>query len=110
MTNAPGFGIIQGMTETIIYYVYIMSNRMRTLYIGITRNIEEKVYQHKTGIVEGLTDRDRIAALVHIESYNDIDSATAREQQIKGWHREKKIQLIEEKNPDWRDISGGWYN
>ena len=98
------------MSEVITYYIYIMSNRSRMLYVGLTRNIDEKVYQHKTGSVEGLSGRDRIATLVHVESYSDIDSATARHRQLIGWHREKKVQLIEKKNPDWLDLSGGWYN
>ena len=98
------------MSEGMTYYIYIISNRSRMLYVGLTVNIDEKVYQHKTGTVEVFTGRDKLAALVHVESYEDINSATARQKQLNSWHRDKQIQLIEEKNPDWQDLSGGWYN
>lgn len=98
------------MSEGRTYYIYIMSNRSRILYVGMTRNIDEKVYQHKTSVVEGFAGGDRIDALVHIESYSDMNSATARQKQLDSWHREKKIQLIAHKNPNWQDLSSGWYN
>ncbi len=90
------------------YYVYIMSNQSRTLYIGLTNNIRRRVREHKDGLVEGFTLRYKINALVYIESFGDIDSAITREKQIKRWSREKKLHLINQENPDWHDLSDGW--
>ena len=90
------------------YYVYIMSNQSRTLYIGLTNNIQRRVREHKDGLVEGFTLRYKINALVYIESFGDIDSAITREKQIKRWSREKKLHLINQENPDWHDLSDGW--
>jgi len=92
------------------YYVYIMTNQSRTLYIGVTNNIKKRVYQHKSGLVEGFTHRYKIDMLVYVESFTDVHSAIAREKQIKHWRREKKRQLIARENPDWRDLSDGWYD
>ncbi len=89
------------------YYVYIMANQSRTLYIGLTNNIRRRVQEHKDGLVEGFTLRYNIDTLVYIESFGDIDSAIAREKQIKRWSREKKLHLINQENPDWRDLSDG---
>ena len=89
------------------YYVYIMSNQSRTLYVGLTNNIRRRVREHKDGLVEGFTLRYNINALVYIESFGDIDSAITREKQIKRWSREKKLHLIYQENPDWRDLSDG---
>jgi putative endonuclease len=90
------------------YYVYIMANQSRTLYIGVTNNIKQRVHQHRTGIVEGFTHHYKIDLLVYVETFSDAYSAIAREKQIKHWRREKKLQLIERDNPDWRDLSDGW--
>ena len=76
------------------YYVYIMANQSRTLYIGLTNNIRRRVQEHKDGLVEGFTLRYNIDTLVYFESFGDIDSAIAREKQIKRWSREKKLHLI----------------
>jgi putative endonuclease len=91
------------------YYVYIMASQSRTLYVGFTDNIKRKVWQHKTGEIEGFTERYRIDTLVYTESFGDVYSAIAREKQIKRWARGKKLQLIGRANPDWRDLSDGWY-
>ena len=97
------------MRASKTYYVYIMSNQSRTLYVGVTDNIERRVWQHKTKVVEGFTSRYRIGALVYVESFGDIWCAIAREKQIKGWGRAKKLGLIAKENPDWHDLSNGWY-
>ncbi len=89
------------------YYVYIMANQSRTMYIGLTNNIRRRVQEHKDGLIEGFTLRYNIDTLVYIESFGDIDSAIAREKQIKRWSREKKLHLINQENPDWRDLSDG---
>jgi len=90
------------------YYVYIMTNQSRTLYVGLTNNILRRVLEHKTGLIEGFTHRYNIDTLVYVESFGDVDSAIAREKQIKNWRREKKLRLINQENPDWRDLSDGW--
>ena len=89
------------------YYVYIMTNQSRTLYVGLTNNIRRRVWEHKTGLIEGFTHRYNIDTLVYVESFGDVDSAIAREKQIKNWRREKKLRLINQENPDLRDLSDG---
>jgi len=93
-----------------IYYVYILTNQSRTLYVGFTNNIRRRVRQHKAGLVEGFTTRYKISTLVYFESFRDPSSGIAREKQIKSWRREKKLRLIEQENPEWRDLSDGWYD
>ncbi len=92
------------------YYVYIMANQSRTLYLGFTNNIARRVQEHKTGLVEGFTSRYDIDTLVYVESFRNASSGIAREKQIKRWRRDKKLQLIAQGNPDWRDLSDGWYD
>ena len=87
------------------YYVYILTNRSRTLYVGMTNDIVRRVQEHKEGRGSKFTSKYRINRLVYYESTNDVLSAIAREKQIKGWLRSKKIALIESLNPDWRDLS-----
>jgi len=91
------------------YYVYIMTNKSGTLYIGITGNIKKRVYEHKNKLVEGFTKKYNIDKLVYLETFRDVYSAIAREKSIKGWLRKKKLQLIESTNPGWIDLSQGWY-
>ena len=91
------------------YYIYIMTNRSKTLYTGVTSNIERRVYEHKQKLVDGFTKRYTLTMLVYYESTNDVRSAIRREKQIKGWLRSKKITLIESVNPEWGDLSDGWY-
>ena len=90
------------------YYVYIMSNRSRTLYTGVTNNLERRVSEHKLKLVQGFTTRYQIQQLVYCEEFGDIHQAIAREKQIKGWLRKKKIALIESMNPEWKDLSADW--
>jgi putative endonuclease len=92
------------------YYVYIMTNRSRTLYTGMTNDLKRRVWQHKEKIIGGFTQKYNITRLVYYEQTPDVHAAIAREKQIKGWLRAKKIALIESSNPDWRDLSEGWYD
>ena len=89
------------------YYVYIMTNQSRTLYVGVTNNIRRRVYEHRAKLLESFTGRYNIDTLVCVESFSDVYSAIEREKQIKRWRREKKLQLIARENPDWRDLSDG---
>ncbi len=92
------------------YYVYIMTNRSKTLYTGITNNLERRVYEHKQKLIPGFTSKYNITKLVYHEENNDVSVAIAREKQIKGWLRAKKIALIESENPAWKDLSLDWYD
>jgi putative endonuclease len=90
-------------------YVYIMSSKSATLYVGVTNDIKRRVYEHKNHLVEGFSDKYEVDRLVYVEEKEDPTSAIKREKQIKGWIREKKIKLIDSINPDWEDISQDWY-
>lgn len=96
------------MKATKQYYVYIMSNKSKTLYTGVTDDLERRVYQHNNKLIEGFTKKYKITILVYYEETTDIRSAIAREKQIKGWRRSKKIALIESMNPQWNDLSQVW--
>ena len=91
------------------YYVYIMTNRSKTLYTGVTGNIVQRVRQHKEHVNEGFTCRYKIDRLAYFETYGDVRHAIAREKEIKGWTRLKKIELIVSVNPTWRDLAEDWY-
>jgi len=91
------------------YYVYILTNRSRTLYTGVTNDLQRRVYEHKHKLVPGFTAKYNLTRLVYYEATPDIRAAIAREKQIKGWLRAKKIALIESMNPKWEDLSAGWY-
>ncbi|HBA39909.1 MAG TPA: endonuclease [Deltaproteobacteria bacterium] len=90
------------------YYVYIMTNKSRTLYTGVTNDLERRVYEHKQKLVPGFTAKYNITRLVYFEVTQDVQAAITREKQIKGWLRSKKIALIESVNPEWKDLSMGW--
>jgi putative endonuclease len=86
-----------------------MSNASKTLYTGVTNNLERRVYEHKQKIIPGFTARYNITKLVFYEESHDVKAAIAREKQIKGWLRMKKIRLIEQQNPDWLDLAHDWF-
>lgn len=88
------------------YYVYIISNKRHTVfYIGVTDNIQRRLYEHKTGLVKGFSKKYNLTELVYFEEYFDINEAIAREKQLKNWHREWKINLIKSLNPKMQDLS-----
>ncbi len=91
------------------YYVYIMASKSRTLYTGVTSNLERRVLQHRRKLMPGFTSRYNISRLVYYEAFGDVLAAISREKQIKRWLRSKKIALIESANRDWKDLSNGWY-
>ena len=91
------------------YWVYIMTNRSRTLYIGVTGDLSRRVYEHRHRLVPGFTSRYNIDHLVHAESFSEARDAIAREKQLKGWVRAKKLALISESNPEWRDLEEEWF-
>jgi putative endonuclease len=90
------------------YYVYIMTNKSRTLYTGVTNDLMRRVYEHKNKLIKGFT-RYNIQYLVYYESTSNVYAALEREKQIKGWLRKRKIALIDSMNPEWKDLSEEWY-
>ena len=87
-------------------YVYFMTNEYNTtLYIGVTSDLQKRVWQHKNHIYEGFTDNYNCTKLVYFEECNDIKSAIAREKQLKNWHRDWKNNLVNKINKDWKDLS-----
>ena len=91
------------------FYVYIMTNRSKTLYVGITSGLVKRVLQHRNGVFKGFTSRYKMDRLVYWEKFKSVAMAIAREKQLKGWTRIKKIQLIVGMNPAWEDLSAGWF-
>jgi putative endonuclease len=92
------------------YYVYLMTNHNHTLYIGVTSELTGRVSQHREGTGSKFTSKYKINQLVYYEEFSNIEEAILREKQIKGWLREKKIELIESSNPNWQDLSVDWFN
>ena len=91
------------------YYVYILSNGARTLYVGVTNNLVRRVYEHEQKKIPGFTKKYNITWLVYYEESTEVVSALSREKQIKSWRRGKKVELIESLNPHWHDLSAEWY-
>lgn len=91
-----------------LYYVYIMASKSKVLYVGVTNDLERRVYEHKHHLVKGFTDKYEVTKLVYYEETTDVIAAIAREKQIKGWLRRKKMDLIESLNPTWKDLAKGW--
>jgi len=87
------------------YFVYILASRSRNLYTGVTNDLQRRLIQHRYALVPGFTARYRIFRLVHFELFGDIRCAIAREKEIKGWRREKKVWLIKRHNPTWEDLA-----
>ena len=87
------------------FFIYILTNKRNgTLYIGITNDLKRRVYEHKNGLVEGFTKKYRLKNLIYYEILNTAESAIRREKQLKKWKRMWKLRVIEEKNPDWKDL------
>ena len=88
------------------YYVYILANKRNgTLYVGVTDNLQRRVFEHKNNLVKGFTQKYNIHNLVYYEETNNINIAIEREKQIKSWSRKKKLALIEKDNPTWNDLA-----
>jgi putative endonuclease len=90
------------------YYVYVMASESRTLYVGVTNNLERRVLAHKRKLIPGFTRKYNINRLVHFENFENVRIAIRREKQIKGWLRAKKVALIIAHNPSWKDLSESW--
>jgi putative endonuclease len=92
-----------------IYFTYIVASRSHTLYIGVTGDLRKRVFEHNQRKHMGFSDTYNCNRLVWFERFTGPNSAIAREKQLKGWIRAKKIALIEKSNPTWNDLSEGWY-
>ncbi len=94
------------MSNSNNYYVYILSNwNNKVIYVGITNNLIRRLYEHRNKLVDGFTKKYNVNKLVFFEETNDVEEAIKREKQIKGWKRNKKNELVESLNPDWKDLS-----
>jgi putative endonuclease len=91
------------------FFVYILASRSGVLYIGVTRDLLHRIYQHRIGQVPGFTRRYHVNRLVFYEETPSARSAFERERQMKGWKRQKKIRLIETVNPEWVDLAKEWF-
>ncbi len=97
------------LREGPMYFVYIVTNRSKTLYTGVTNNLMRRVREHKSGAGSGFTAKYKLDRLVYFERFQDIHNAIEREKRIKGWLRIKKIALIVSVNPSWKDLSEEWH-
>ena len=88
--------------------MYILTNASRTLYVGVTNDLEKRLHQHRSKLGSGFTSKYNVNWLVYYEETSDVGSALAREKQIKAWRRSKKVSLVETVNPGWRDLSLEW--
>ena len=93
-----------------IYYIYILASKSGTLYTGITSDLSRRVSEHKKHVLPGFTSKHNIYRLLYYEEFATSAAAIKREKQIKSWRREKKINLIDTKNPAWKDLAHNWYD
>jgi putative endonuclease len=106
-----GMGFSSGYAAAMkdyVYYTYIVASRSHNFYVGVTDDLRIRVLQHKDGTYEGYSKQYKCNRLVWFERHSMIGAAIAREKQLKGWRREKKIWLIERENPAWVDLSEDW--
>lgn len=97
------------MPATKSYYVYLLVNwNNKVMYIGVTNALERRIYEHKNKLVKGFTEKYNLSKLVYFEETQDVISAIEREKEIKKWRREKKDQLVNRANPQWKDLSLDW--
>ena len=94
------------MKENRQYYVYILTNKSnKVIYIGVTNDLERRMFEHKNKLAEGFTKRYNLTKLVYYEVTEDVESAIKREKQLKNWHRDWKISSVNQFNPAWEDLS-----
>lgn len=93
------------------YYVYLLTNwNNKVMYVGMTNDLLRRVYEHKTKVVKGFTEKYNVNKLVYFEETPDVRAAIAREKEIKRWRREKKNALVFKSNPEWKDLSDDFYS
>lgn len=94
------------MRQQGLYYVYILTNwNHKVMYIRVTNNLQQRIYQHKNKLIDGFTKKYNVHNLVYFETTEDVISAISREKQLKGWYRSKKNRLVSSVNPDWKKLS-----
>ena len=99
------------MKTTHQYYVYLLASKIRgTLYLGMTNDLQRRIYEHKKGIKKGFTKKYGVNRLVYFEVFQNVNEAILREKRLKKWNRDWKIQLIEEENVRWLDLAHDWYD
>ena len=86
------------------YFVYILSNKNKILYVGMTDNLSRRIFEHKQRLIDGFAKKYNIDSLVYYETHPSLSSAVKREKQLKNWHRQWKINLIESANEEWKDL------
>ena len=92
-----------------MYFVYILTNwNNKVLYIGMTNDLERRMYEHKHKLIDGFTKKYNVNKLVYFDSSTDVNDTIQWEKQMKGWLRKRKDELIEFTNPKWEDLSEGW--
>jgi len=92
-----------------IYYIYILTNwNNKVMYVGVTNNLERRIYEHKHKLADGFTKKYNVDKLVYFDTTSDINVAIQREKQIKGWGRGRKNELVETVNEKWADLSDEW--
>jgi putative endonuclease len=91
------------------YYVYILASRTRVFYVGVTSALVRRMYQHRHKLIAGFTRKYNVDRLVYFEETNDVRVALEREKEVKRWRRPRKIHAIESMNPEWKDLSAGWF-
>lgn len=92
-----------------IYYIYLLTTRNnKVMYVGVTSKLEKRLYEHKNKLIDGFTKKYNVDKLVYFEETADVNSAIAREKEIKGWRREKKNALVDSVNPQWQDLCDDW--
>ena len=97
------------MSQSRSYYVYLLTNRTgNVMYLGVTNDLARRVYEHKHSLVDGFTKMYNVSKLVYFEETGDVMAAIVREKEIKRWRREKKNNLVETINPQWKDLSLEW--
>jgi putative endonuclease len=93
------------------YFVYLLASKIRgTLYIGVTNDLQRRVYEHKKAIIKGFTQKYGVNKLVYFETFQDVNEAIKREKNVKKWKRNWKIKLIEASNKKWNDLAFNWYD
>ncbi len=106
--RSQGYRIRGALTSVKEFFVYILCNKSRMLYTGVTSNLPARLWHHREKLVDGWAERYSVDRLVYFESTSDARVAIAREKEIKGWVRRKKVALINSVNPGWNDLSAGW--
>lgn len=86
-----------------------MGSKSGTIYVGVTSNLERRVWEHKHHVYKGFTKKHDVTKLLYVEDFSRMDDAIAREKQVKGWSRAKKLALVKARNPRWNDLAWNWF-